>query len=50
MTTEFQFSPGLGYTLEGRCLWRKWVPAFRREDEEGDATLNPSECIRTLGE
>jgi len=22
------------HTGEGRCLWLRWVPAFRREDKE----------------
>jgi hypothetical protein len=25
---------------EGRCLRRKWVPAFARKTKEGDAVLN----------
>jgi len=28
MTTEFQFSLGLGYTLAGRNLFPQWAPVF----------------------
>src|ERR1700758_3123885 len=35
MATEFQFSPGLGYTLEGRCPWQNWVPAVAGKVKEG---------------
>jgi hypothetical protein len=28
------------HTGEGRCLWRKWVPACARKDEEGDAAVD----------
>jgi flavin-binding protein dodecin len=28
------------HTGEGRCLWRKWVPACAGKDEEGEAAVN----------
>jgi hypothetical protein len=28
------------HTGEGRCPWRKWVPACAGKDEEGDAAVN----------
>jgi len=37
MATEFQFFPGLDYTLAGRDPWLKWAPAFAGVTESGYA-------------
>jgi hypothetical protein len=33
------------HTGERRCPWQKWVPAFRREDEEGAVGAESSKCV-----
>jgi hypothetical protein len=38
----------LRHTGEGRCLSRKWVPAFRREDEGGRGGVESSEWVGAL--